>query len=121
VLGAAAATVFVLAVGGITGLESIIGEPLSALFGHGHDARSSVGQVFGGNSAPSTSRPAPATTNPTSVPGSTSGPTASTGTTPTPAPTSPPAGSSASTTAPPLSVTPTAPAPGPGENPSPSP
>lgn len=76
----ATAAVFVLAMLGITGLEAAIGRPLSSLFGHGGDGRSSVQQVFGGH--------AKATPTPTS-PGGTapagSGQSAGAGQSPTPA------------------------------------
>jgi hypothetical protein len=49
-LAGASAAVFALAMGGITGIEAAIGRPLSSLFGHGGDGRSSVQQVFGGHS-----------------------------------------------------------------------
>jgi hypothetical protein len=110
VLGVAAATVFVVALGGITGLESVLGKPLSALFGHGHDARSSVGQLFDGGSASSPSRPAPGTTHPGSTPTGTT-PTASPSGPPSSAPPTTPAATSAPTTAAPP-ATPTVPAPG---------
>jgi hypothetical protein len=103
-LAGAAVTVFALAMGGITGLESIIGRPLSALFGHGPAGGSSVGQVFGNHPQPTRTVPAP-TTRPS---GSTAGQQ--------PSPTAPP--STAVPTAPPAS--PSASAPAAGQNATPT-
>jgi hypothetical protein len=50
ILTGATVAVFVLAMLGITAVEAAIGRPLSGLFGHGGDGRSSVRQVFGGHS-----------------------------------------------------------------------
>jgi hypothetical protein len=108
VLVGAAVAVFVLAMGGITGLESIIGKPLSSLFGHGQDSGSSVGHVFGGEPRTTPTRPAPSTT-PATGPSSTASQA--------PSPTTPPASSAAP--APPPAAT--SPASTQGQNTSPSP
>jgi hypothetical protein len=50
VVGATVA-MFVLAIGGITSAEALIGEPLSSLFGHHNHSGSSISQVVGGKSA----------------------------------------------------------------------
>jgi hypothetical protein len=113
VLAGAAAVVFVLAMGGITGLESILGRPLSALFGHGQDTGSSVGQIFDRNARPTPAQPTPTTGPATTGPANS---TTSEAPASTPAPTTAP-----STSAAPPPAAPTTQAPAPGQNASPSP
>jgi len=86
-LAGASVAVFALAMAGITGLEAAMGRPLSSLFGHGGDGRSSVQQVFGGHGQATPATP--------TTPAPTGSAPASGGAAPTstqqPAPTTPPA------------------------------
>jgi hypothetical protein len=95
--------VFVLAMGVVTGVEGLLGRPLSSLFGGGHDKGTSVGRVLGGLPAPAPAPHPSPTTGPTTLPSPTGLPSPSPSSpAPTPSPSvSPFAGPSASSTPPP--------------------
>ena len=99
-VGAAAGTIFVVAMGGIWVAEKALGEPLSTAVG----ATTSTGTTLGGTSPKSTPTPAPSATTSTAPSSSTTGTTAPS----VNATTTAPAGTSASD---PSAITPTTGAP----------
>jgi hypothetical protein len=101
-LGAASLIAFVVALLAVTGLESAIGKPLSALLGNNSDRGTTLGQVVGGDQT-SGRQDGPATTT---------APAATTSTAPSPSPTDSPTGSA--------SASPTAVSPSPTAAPSPT-
>jgi hypothetical protein len=109
-VGAGSLIAFAVALGAITGLESAIGKPLSALLGNNSDRGTTLGQVIDGTERTAGRQDAPTSDAPaTTVPAS---PTTSTDASPTEAPsttssTESPSSSTPTTTAPIPSPTPT--------------
>jgi hypothetical protein len=88
VLAGAALGIFLLAMGGITAFEAVAGKPLDSIVGGKHNSGTTVGSLFGGQSAQTASHPA--TRAPTRTPTPTPGASTSPSPTPTPTPTTTP-------------------------------
>jgi hypothetical protein len=92
VMAGVALGIFLLAMGGITAFEAVAGKPLDTIVGGRHDSGTTVGSLFGGQSAHTASHrgthaPAPtpgASTSPTPTPTPTTTPTPTATPTPTP-------------------------------------
>jgi hypothetical protein len=103
-LAGVALGVFLLAMGGITAFEAVAGKPLDTIVGGKHNSGTTVGSLFGGQSAHTASHRA--TPSPTPTPGAsvspspTSTPTPTPTATPTPTPTPTPTRSPGASTAP---------------------
>ena len=88
VLAGVALGIFLLAMGGITAFEAVAGKPLDSIVGGKHNSGTTVGTLFGGQSAHTASHRA--TPSPTPTPSASTSPSPSPTTSPTPTPTATP-------------------------------